>query len=452
MPKAETRLPLATPVPADALADLAGALLTRLFRQLDLGVALRLWNGRQLQLGQSVDRSAGQDFTLVFHSPATVREMVLGRDPLRLAEAYFRGDLDIEGNLFAALGLKDHMQQLQLDWPDRLATARDALKLRWLDPSRRHPPAARRGLRSRPVTQHSPQENRHAIAFHYDISNDFYALWLDPRMVYSCAYFETPDSSLEAAQEAKLEHICRKLLLRPGERLLDIGCGWGALLLHAARHHGVQAHGITLSQQQLALAQQRIAQQGLQDRVSVELRDYRDLPDAPQYDKVASVGMFEHIGLQRLPAYFATVNRVLKNGGLFLNHGITHDEEGWRKTPSSVFINRYVFPDGQLDTVSNIQRCMERAHFEILDLESLRPHYAKTLRHWVARLEQQHAAARRYVPEATWRVWRLYMAASALEFETGEIGVYQILTSKRGNGLPPVPLTRRHLYAPAPSL
>lgn len=265
-------------------------------------------------------------------------------------------------------------------------------------------------------------------------------------MVYSCAYFEHAGASLELAQQAKLDHICRKLRLAPEDRLLDIGCGWGALVIHAAKHFGVRAHGITISKQQLELARQRIAQANLEDQVTVELRDYRDLQGDSVYDKIASVGMFEHVGLKNLPAYFSTVHRLLKPAGLFLNHRITHDVEGWNKTSSTEFINRYVFPDGQLDTVSNIQREMERARFEIADVEALRPHYALTLRHWVARLEQHHDQALAYVSESTFRVWRLYMAACALEFESGEIGVYQVLAGKRNPGTASMLLTRRHLY------
>ena len=309
----------------------------------------------------------------------------------------------------------------------------------------------RASLHGRAVKAHSKLENRNAIQFHYDVSNEFYALWLDQAMVYSCGYFEQPGTDLEQAQQAKLDHVCRKLRLQPGDRLLDIGCGWGALVIHAATHYGVHAHGVTLSQRQLELARLRISQAGLADRVTVELRDYRDLQGDSVYDKVASVGMFEHVGLKNLPVYFSTVHRLLKPAGLFLNHGITHDVEGWNKTSSTEFINRYVFPDGQLDTVSNIQRGMEHARFEIADVEALRPHYALTLRHWVARLEAHHEQALQYVSESTFRVWRLYMAACALEFESGEIGVYQVLASKRAVGPALLPLTRAHIYTACPT-
>lgn len=432
------------------IAEHAVDLFTRLFRGVEGGVALRLWNGTLLRLGGR-GRAAPADeepaFTLVCRSPAAVRAMVLGRDPLRMAEVYFRDDVDIEGDFFAALGLKDHLRTIRISWRDRLGAIAAALRLCLSDRSATTRPEQRASLYGSSVKAHSKAENLEAIAFHYDVSNAFYALWLDEAMVYSCAYFEHPDDTLAQAQQAKLDHVCHKLLLQPAERFLDIGCGWGALVIHAARYYGVHAHGITLSQHQLLLARERIAQASLQDRVTVELRDYRDLPEASSYDKVASVGMFEHIGLRNLPVYFSKVHRLLKPGGLFLNHGITHDVEGWKKTLSSDFINRYVFPDGQLDTVSNIQRAMERAHFEIADVESLRPHYALTLRHWVMRLEQHHEEALQYVSESTWRVWRLYMAACALEFESGEIGVYQVLASKRAGMPAALPLTRRHLYS-----
>ena len=441
-------------LPAQRVSDAAAQLLTRLFRGFRGTVHLRLWNGELLQLGSSAQTTglhnlpanAPPPYTLVCRSPQAVRTLVLGRDPLRLAEAYFNGDTDVEGDFFAALGLKDQLNHLGYAWRDRagalLAAARLCLSCRVAAAT----DTAQASLHGVNVKSHTRGENSNAVAFHYDVSNAFYALWLDEAMVYSCAYFERADDTIADAQQAKLDLVCRKLMLQPDELMLDIGCGWGALVIYAAQHYGVRAHGITLSRQQLALAQQRIDAAGLQGRVTVALCDYRDLPANACYDKVASVGMFEHIGLKNLPTYFEAVHQRLAPGGLFLNHGITHDVEGWKKTLSSEFINRYVFPDGQLDTVSNIQRLMERAHFEITDVESLRPHYALTLRHWVARLEQHHDAALQHVSESTWRVWRLYMAACALEFETGEIGVYQVLACKRGARSAALPLTRQHLY------
>jgi cyclopropane-fatty-acyl-phospholipid synthase len=438
--------------PEGALARYRGSaqasdLLTRLFRRYPGSLNLRLWNGTAFRVGTNAAAGADSPFTLVFKSPEAVWSAVLGRDPLALADAYFRGDLDIEGDFFAALRLKDHLEELQLPAAEKLRAAFTALQLRMMNAALRHSEALFAPSHAPRIKAHSKAENREAIHFHYDVSNEFYALWLDRAMVYSCAYFETPEVDLDAAQQAKLEHICRKLSLKPEEKFLDIGCGWGALVIYAAQHYGVRAHGVTLSPQQLKVAQERIEQAGLTDRVHVELLDYRDLRGESVYDKVASVGMFEHVGLKNLPTYFSTVHRLLKPRGLFLNHGITHDSEGWERSVSTEFINRYVFPDGQLDTISNIERVMERAKFEIADVEALRPHYAMTLRHWVAGLERNRARALCHVNEATYRVWRLYMAACALQFESGEIGIYQVLANKREAGLPDLPLTRRHLYS-----
>jgi len=428
-------------------SELAAELLTRLFHRLPFGFAVRLWNGATVQVG-AID-SGGREpaFTLVFRNPEVVYSAVLGRDPLRLAEAYFRGEMDIEGDFFAALGLKNHLQTLHMSLGEQIGAAAAALRLRALNAAGRQAHIHGVPSHGRTVKAHSKEENRNAVQFHYDVSNEFYALWLDRAMVYSCAYFEKPDVGLDAAQEAKLDHICRKLTLQPNEKFLDIGCGWGALVIHAAQRYGVRAHGVTLSPQQLKVARERIAQAGLEDRVSVELLDYRDLPGDSVYDKIASVGMFEHVGLKNLPMYFSTAHRLLKPHGLFLNHGITHDCDGWRESVSTEFINRYVFPDGQLDKISNILRVVETARFEIADVEALRPHYALTLRHWVARLENNHARALQYVNEATYRVWRLYMSACALDFEAGGIGIYQVLAGKRATGNLPLPLTRRHLYS-----
>ncbi|MEO7209206.1 MAG: cyclopropane-fatty-acyl-phospholipid synthase family protein [Steroidobacteraceae bacterium] len=426
--------------------DQAALLLQRLFRRYPGVITVRLWDGTSIRAGTGAGSAPDSPFTLVFRAPDAVWSAVLGSDPLALADAYFRGELDIEGDFFAALSIKDHLDAMQMPRGEKLLAALTALRLRMLNAAAQHSERLFAPSNAPRIKAHSKAENRDAIHFHYDVSNEFYALWLDRAMVYSCAYFENPQVDLDTAQQAKLDHICRKLALRPGEQFLDIGCGWGALIIHAARHYGVHAHGVTLSSQQLSMARERIEQAGLADRVSVELLDYRDLPGEARYDKIASVGMFEHVGLKNLPVYFATVHRLLKPRGLFLNHGITHDSEGWQPNVSTEFINRYVFPDGQLDTISNVQRVMEHTKFEIADVEGLRPHYAMTLRHWVARLERNRAHALQYVNEATYRVWRLYMSACALQFESGEIGIYQVLASKRALGIPNLPLTRRHLY------
>ncbi len=439
------------PAHAPELADW-GDLAQRLFAAYPGCLGLRVGHGSAGHAGL-FGRGAAQgrpaDFTLSLASGEVLRRLIAGRDPLRFADAYFRGDVEIEGDFFAALRLKDHLRDLRLPALQRFKVLLRVLGISGALPSQQPADGA---LPTLDVREHSRHENRKAIAFHYDVSNEFYRLWLDRAMVYSCAYFEQDDASLEDAQTAKLEHICRKLRLKPGERFLDIGCGWGALVLHAAQRHGVRAHGITLSESQLALARERIEAAGLTGQVTVELRDYRDMhagtPDQPGFDKISSVGMFEHVGLKNLPQYFAKVHELLRPGGLFLNHGITHDEEGWGQALSAVFINRYVFPDGELDLLSNVQREMERKRFEILDVEGLRAHYAKTLRHWVAQLEANHDEALKHVNESTWRVWRLYMAACALEFESGELGIYQILAASRPpeGGPADQPLTRRYMY------
>lgn len=420
----------------------ARRLVQRVFDDYEGRLAVRLWDRVTVNVG-----AGPPAFTLIVRDPALFREMGLYRDPLRLAEAYFRDRLDVEGDLYAALALKEYFQSMGLSFAERARILFMALSLAGAPaaddriPRKSGRPRARRRWRT-----HSKATNRRAIAFHYDVSNAFYRLWLDRSMVYSCAYFETPDDSLDQAQRNKLEYICRKLRLKPGERLLDIGCGWGALVCWAARNHGVRAHGITLSHQQYEHARQKILDGGLQDRVTVEFRDYRDLEGEASYDKIVSVGMFEHVGIKNLPHYFATARRLLAPGGLFLNHGITQDREGWGKTMGTRFINRYVFPDGELDTVGNVQRAMEQAGFEILDVEGLRRHYVLTLRHWVRRLERRRAEALREVPESIYRIWRLYMAACALQFEQGDIGVYQILAGGRVFDTDRLPLTRRDLY------
>jgi cyclopropane-fatty-acyl-phospholipid synthase len=433
---------LTTSRPEGAPTEAAMRIFHRLLSPFDGSLALRLWNGVTHYFGHNAP-----SFTLVFRDPAVLRDLVLRRSPLPLADAYFHGRVDVEGDLYDALKLKNHLQNLSFTARERAGLMVDALRLAFA-PAKKAIVGEVRSTKHF-AHDHSLESDRAAITHHYDVSNAFYKLFLDERMVYSCAYFHAEDDSLEAAQAQKLDHICRKLRLRPGERMLDIGCGWGALVIWAAKHYGVQAHGITLSEAQLEEARRRVAAEGLADRVTVELRDYRVLEGVGVYDKVSSVGMFEHVGLARLAQYNAIVHRVLKPNGLFLNHGITHEEDGWERTVDTEFINRYVFPDGELDRVSNIQRRMEEASFEIHDVENLRMHYARTLRRWVDRLEAHHEEALSHVSEATYRVWRLYMAASAIEFESGGTGIYQILASRRPDRRPydsPVPLTRRDLY------
>jgi cyclopropane-fatty-acyl-phospholipid synthase len=419
-------------------------IVDRVFGGYTGSLGVRLWDGITFSLGQ--DNHAA---TLVIKNVKLFRKLIWRPDPLRLVEAYFFGEFDVEGDLYTFLKQSIHLESLSFSMQDRISIFFAALfpkSTSALVPQHNATVRYVKPVVARFTRRHSKALNREAIAFHYDVSNEFYRLWLDEERVYSCAYFTNTDESLEQAQRNKLDHICRKLRLKPRERLLDIGCGWGALICWAAQHYGVYAHGITLSRQQYEFTQAKIRDLGLEKQVTVELRDYRDLPSDAVYDKVSSIGMFEHVGLKNLPTYTAIVQRVLKRGGLFLNHGITDNENGKQKSVGTEFIKRYVFPDGELDSLSNVQRVMEQTNFEICDVEALRCHYALTLRHWVNRLEAQHEEALKHVSEATYRVWRLYMVGCALQFERGAIGVYQILAVNGREGCADLPLTRHDLY------
>jgi cyclopropane-fatty-acyl-phospholipid synthase len=280
--------------------------------------------------------------------------------------------------------------------------------------------------------KHRPEADAKQIAFHYDVSDDFYALWLDPKRVYSCAYYRTPDLSLAQAQEAKLEHVCRKLMLAPGERFLDIGAGWGALLLWAAEHHGVRGTGITLSKNQHAHVNRLIDERGLRGRVEMRLLDYRDLPEGEPFDKIASIGMFEHVGRAMLPRYFDKIRRLLVPGGLLLNHGITAGGTRNRQLGAGIgdFIERYIFPGGELLHVSHVLQVMADAGLEGVDTENLRPHYARTLWGWSDGLEARLEAARRIAGEKVVRAYRLYLAGSAMSFERGWMALHQMLATR----------------------
>lgn len=417
-----------------AARDVSLAVGRRIVDQLLQGytgsTAIGLWDGR---LAYGDDQSAA---VLWFRRPQALRELVLHADLMRLAEAYLRGEVEATGSIEAAFDLVDYLQSRPPTLAERMRLGALAMRL---------PTAKTRAeLQREGAAEDTRHNSAESIAYHYDVSNEFYQCWLDPGMVYSCAYFREASQSLGSAQCDKLDHICRKLRLTPGQRLLDIGCGWGALAEWAARHYGVEVHGITLSTQQYRYAQQRMRNTGLEKQVHIELRDYRDLPADARYDCVSSVGMFEHIGVRNFPAYFETVKRVMKPGGLFMNHGITNDS-GWGTTPVRTFINRYVFPDGELTRVSKVQEAMETAGFEILDVESLRPHYAMTLRHWLRGLEAARARIERLTSATVYRVWRLYLAGSAHYFQRGGLNVYQILAGHYGADQP-VPLRRDDLY------
>ncbi len=335
----------------------------------------------------------------------------------RLAEDYVEGRIDIEGAMRPVI---DVAARLVRDDPTRAA---DHGPLAWW-----------RGVlqRGKSLKRHRAEADARQIRFHYDVSDDFYALWLDPRRVYSCAYFRRPELALAQAQEAKLEHICRKLRLQPGERFLDIGAGWGALLLWAAEHHGVRATGITLSKNQHAHVNRLIDERGLGGRVEMRLLDYRDLPEGEPFDKIASVGMFEHVGRANLPRYFDKVRRLLQPGGLLLNHGITAGGTRNAQLGAGIgdFIERYIFPGGELLHVSHVLQVMAEAGLEGLDTENLRPHYARTLWGWSDALEAQLDQARRLTSDKVVRAYRLYLAGSAMSFERGWLSLHQLLAAR----------------------
>lgn len=409
--------------------QLARQLLCLILQGYRGAAAVHLWNGERV--AGPLDAAT----VLEIHKPDPLRDMLYGRNLNRLAEAYLAGDLGYQGSLERIFDIIDFLQHRRFTWSEKLELARVMLAMHW------NPGAA---LAKHDGEIRRDANSRRTISHHYDVDNSFYQLVLDPEMIYSCAYYREAQQDLATAQQNKLHHICRKLLLQPGETLLDIGCGWGGLAIWAATHYGVKVHGITLSERQLAYGQERVRALGLGDRITLELRDYRELPQDWQFDKIVSVGMFEHIGVSNFPLYFSTAQRLLKPGGLFLNHGITNDT-GWQAIASARFINEYIFPDGELARISDVTDAMERAKFEILDVEALRPHYAMTLRHWMENLLENKEKAIAIAGMRTWRLWRLYMAGSAYFFNKGNLGLYQILAGKNRHAWP-VPLTREHLY------
>ncbi|MBQ1089519.1 class I SAM-dependent methyltransferase [Streptomyces sp. B93] len=408
---------------ADAASRLKGLLEQVL--GVPLPVRIRAWDGSQ----------AGPPTAplLVVRNRRALRRLLWKPGELGLARAWVAGDLDIEGDLYTTLDLlsgliwerEDDARTLAqaLREPEVRAAVRGLVRL--AGPAL--PPAPPREEVRRRGHLHTRRTDRRAISHHYDVGNDFYEIVLGPSMVYSCAYWESPDGSLEDAQRDKLELVCRKLGLRSGQRLLDVGCGWGSMAVHAAREHGVSVVGITLSQEQAAYARKRIAGEGLTDRIEIRVQDYRDVRDGP-YDAISSIGMAEHVGAERYLAYAETLHDLLRPGGRLLNHQIARrpqrDESVYHLDE---FIDSYVFPDGELAPLGTTVTQLERAGFEVRDVESIREHYALTLRQWVTNLEADWPRAMRLAGPGRARVWRLYMAASALAFEHNRIGVNQVL-------------------------
>ena len=400
------------------------ALLSRLLSGLrfksDVPLRLALWNGLEHDLGPN------PQVTVSLPGPGALRYfMPPSLD--NLAEGYVNGHFDVMGTAQDIVDAASRLAQTALPMGGKFG--------RLFSPER-----------------HTRAKDARAIEHHYDVSNAFYQLWLDQAMVYSCAYFPTRSETLEQAQCAKLDHILTKIMLRPGERLLDIGCGWGALVMRAAHKYGAKAVGVTLSKNQYELARERVALAGLEGQVEIRLQDYRDLdPADATFDKITSIGMFEHVGLNHLPSYFAKVNSLLGDGGLVLNHGITSTDPGSGNAPlgAARFIDKYVFPHGELPHVSRAIRDMQTAGLEVLDVECLRRHYARTLSLWAENYEANSDAVRDLVDETTYRIWRVYLAGCAHAFSQNWVSLYQVLACKSGasDDLNPTPWSRAYMYA-----
>jgi cyclopropane-fatty-acyl-phospholipid synthase len=382
-----------------------------------LPVAMTLWNGNTIRSGPDAR------LRVTVKSPQAL--MSLANPSLgAIARAYVEGQIDIEGDIRDTIRIGEGLVSAETNPYHHRSNV-----WKWW--------------------RHTRPADRKNIQHHYDVGNDFYGLWLDRNRVYSCAYFKTADDSLDLAQEQKLDHICRKLNLHSGERLLDLGCGWGGLILWAVRHYDVKALGITLSDEQHLYARQRIAELGLEGRCEVRLMDYRDVPEDRPFDKIASVGMFEHVGKRNLAAYFGKIFRLLRPGGMVMNHGITTNSLEDAELGSGIgeFVDEYVFPGGELVHVSRVLSEMSTQGLEAWDAECLRPHYARTLWEWVGRLEAKQEEARRIVGEKLFRIWRIYMAGSAHAFDRGWISIFQVLATRpTASGAVTHPLTRDHIY------
>jgi cyclopropane-fatty-acyl-phospholipid synthase len=435
-----------------ALADTAqdAPQLERLFEHIgrifEVDISLILWNGARIPLCSR----PSSDLALKLYDPGVITSLLRAPKLWTAIELLLNGRIRIVNGTF--FDFEPRRQDLENKLRAGLWKKIDKrLAFSALAPflfGDRNPPARKLDYAGAvPDRVEHGRDDRALVQFHYDLSNAFYALFLDPQMVYSCAYFPTWDASLEAAQASKLDLVCRKLRLQPGDRFLDIGCGWGGLVIHAAQRYGVQAHGVTLSQAQFDFAAARVAELGLTDRIKLELKDYRELTG--EYDKIASVGMFEHVGLDNHDAYFAKMRSLLRVRGLLLNHAITRRaraENFRRKPPEYVAMTRFIFPGGELDHIGRSLDHLEMHEFDVHDVEGLREHYAKTCRLWTERLYARRAEAEAMIGEARTHLWLIYLARSAIGFERGAMAVFQTLASKRAPGASGLPPTRRHLF------
>lgn len=389
----------------------------KIFDKCSKNFSIEFWNGQKINL------SDNPVFTIKFLDKQFFTDIMFHPNIFGFAEGFMSKKFDIEGDIFQALKLKDTISKAELSGKDKL----NILK------------ASSFGF-----NVHTKSKDKEFISHHYDVSNDFYKLFLGDTMMYSCAYFENENNTIDEAQKNKIEHICKKLRLKKGERLLDIGCGWGSMIIEACKNYGVHAVGVTISKEQFEYAKQRIKDEGIADLCEVRLLDYRDIEGEEVYDKVVSIGMFEHVGTKNLPVYFNKIKSLLKPNGIFLNHGITNRVDKQLSSNEGKFIQKYIFPGGELKNISYVLEQMEIAGFDIVDVECLRQHYYKTLKCWVENLKSNMNEAVKITNENLYRTWILYMAGCAINFQDDYISVYQVLLEKQNKGFN-MPLTRNYM-------
>lgn len=411
------------------------------------GISVRLWDGSMIPLGPD----ASTEFFVAINGPGVIGALLRRPTYENALLHYIRGHIEIHGDLLdfiACVRDKRPNAKPRVLKPKKLFLIRQFLPLLFTRGTKATVPHAYQD--DEVGRRESRRDNRELVQFHYDLSNEFYALFLGSEMQYSCGYFADPENSLDQAQHDKLEMICRKLRLQPGEKMLDIGCGWGGLICHAAQHHGVHAHGVTLSQKQFEFAQEKIERLGLNDRVTIELRDYSTLEGT--YDKIASVGMFEHIGIANMKNYFEKIRSLLRDRGILLNHGLSRRAKPTRRAtrrirPERRLLLKYIFPGSELDSVGHTIDLLEHCAFEVHDVEAWREHYALTIRHWYRRLMARKDEAVGFVGIERFRMWALYLAGAATGLADGSIHICQVLATKRASKGPSgLPLSRADLY------